>query len=267
MSPERNSLPREARVQVLPVVDLLGGQVVRGIAGRREEYRPIVSRLCADARPASVARALVERFGFAEAYVADLDAIAGHDPDWTSYEALADRGLRLWVDAGLTGVERAQAFVQPAAERIVARVIVGLESLPRREALAELLALVGHSRLVFSLDLKQGRPITQVPEWRDREPAEIAQEVIHAGVRSLIVLDLARVGVGAGAGTEALARSLRTMQPSMELIGGGGVRGVDDLRSLAAAGYDAALVASALHDGLLEMGNEANVEWGMGNGE
>jgi phosphoribosylformimino-5-aminoimidazole carboxamide ribotide isomerase len=59
------------------------------------------------------------------------------------------------------------------------------------------------------------------------------------------------VGVGAGSGTEALARQLRVLQPKAELIGGGGVRGIDDLRALAAAGYDRALVASALHDGNL----------------
>ena len=100
-------------------MDLRGGQVVRGIAGRREEYRPIVSQLCADAWPASVARALVEQFGFAEVYVADLDAIAGRDPDWNSYRAIAACGLRLWVDAGLTGVERAQAFVRPESQAII----------------------------------------------------------------------------------------------------------------------------------------------------
>ncbi len=260
-------------MRVLPVMDLLGGQVVRGIAGRREQYLPIVSRLCADSRPASVARALAERLGFAEAYVADLDAIAGGDPDWASYEAIADCGLRLWVDAGLTGIERAEPFLQPGAQRTVARVIVGLESLARREALTELLALVGRERLVFSLDLKQGQPIIVAPEWRNKWPLEIACDVIDLGVRSMIVLDLARVGVGTGAGTESLAQSLRAMRPTVELIGGGGVRGVNDLRSLAAAGYDVALVASALHDGRIDrngelgMGNEINVEWRMWNGE
>jgi len=243
-------------VQILPVVDLLGGQVVRGIAGRREEYRPIVSRLCSGAQPASVARALAERFGFAEAYVADLDAIAGRDPDWTSYQVIAGCGLQLWIDAGLTGIERATPFVQPQVQHIVARLIVGLESLARREALTELLKLVGRERLVFSLDLKQGRPITRVPEWHSLEPAEIARDVFELGVRSMIVLDLACVGAGAGVGTEVLARSLRTMQPSLELIGGGGVRGVDDLRFMEAAGYDAALVASALHDGKIERNGE-----------
>jgi phosphoribosylformimino-5-aminoimidazole carboxamide ribotide isomerase len=41
------------------------------------------------------------------------------------------------------------------------------------------------------------------------------------------------------------------MSPFLEIISGGGVRGPRDLQALAAAGADAALVASALHDGRL----------------
>ena len=78
----------------------------------------------------------------------------------------------------------------------------------------------------------------------------------------MIVLDLARVGTGTGSGTEALLNQLRALQPAVELIGGGGVRGAADLRRLTAAGYDRVLVASALHDGNLEKS-----KWGMANGE
>jgi phosphoribosylformimino-5-aminoimidazole carboxamide ribotide isomerase len=63
------------------------------------------------------------------------------------------------------------------------------------------------------------------------------------------VLDLARVGMGEGVGTEPVCRSLRCIDPKLQIISGGGVRGLGDLESLAQAGCDAALVASALHDG------------------
>ncbi|MCA9270670.1 MAG: hypothetical protein KDA41_19445, partial [Planctomycetales bacterium] len=92
---------------ILPVIDLLGGQVVRGVAGRREEYRPIVSRIAAGSAPTQVAAALAQRFGFRDAYVADLDAIAGAEPAWEDYQAIADAGLQLWVDAGAGEVDRA----------------------------------------------------------------------------------------------------------------------------------------------------------------
>ncbi len=69
-------------MRVIPVLDIMGGVVVRGVAGRRSEYRPIESSLCSSCDPPVVARAIVERFGLAEFYIADLDAISGAEPAW-----------------------------------------------------------------------------------------------------------------------------------------------------------------------------------------
>ncbi|HEV7223801.1 MAG TPA: hypothetical protein VGN42_13930, partial [Pirellulales bacterium] len=60
-------------MQMIPVIDLMGGLVVRGVGGRRHEYRPIESRLCAGANPAAIARALREQFAIDEIYLAELD--------------------------------------------------------------------------------------------------------------------------------------------------------------------------------------------------
>ena len=84
-------------MQIIPVIDLLAGQVVRGIAGRRHEYRPIQSSLAPDPAPRAVARAYVEQLGVDHVYVADLDAIGGAEPAWDRYAQIADSGLRLWV--------------------------------------------------------------------------------------------------------------------------------------------------------------------------
>ncbi len=67
----------------------------------------------------------------------------------------------------------------------------------------------------------------------------------------MIVLDLAQVGMGNGPGTEALCRDLAITFPDVEIVAGGGVRGMEDLQSLKACGVRAVLVASALHDGRL----------------
>src|SRR4051812_35568829 len=88
-------------MRILPVLDLKGGAVVRGIAGRRSEYRPIESRLCGDASVRGVAGALKTTFGFDECYVADLDAIGGAEPAWALYDAARSEGFRLWIDAGI----------------------------------------------------------------------------------------------------------------------------------------------------------------------
>src|SRR5947207_1285495 len=88
-------------MRIVPVIDLMHGQVVRGVAGNRSEYRPIESQIASDAEPATIARSLVERFGFKIVYVADLDAIQGGSPNLHAWEEISRAGLLLWIDAGL----------------------------------------------------------------------------------------------------------------------------------------------------------------------
>src|SRR5207247_3450072 len=103
----------------------------------------------------------------------------------------------------------------------------------------------------FSLDLKNGIPIHQIDEWRDRSAIEIGRSAHARGFTSIIVLDLADVGTAGGTRTLALCRQLIDELHPVSIIAGGGVRRVEDLIDLAGAGCHAALVASALHDGRL----------------
>ena len=252
-------------------MDLMRGRVVRGVGGRRDEYRPIQSVLCRDARPRCVAQALV-KLGFRLAYVADLDAIekgvgslfSGARPTipgkdsrplfsaWSIYGELMRAGLDLWIDAGLNNVAQARDMARAEVDgRRIAGIVAGLESLADPGALAEMCREVGSRRLVFSLDLKHGVPLASGPAWQGLSAEQIATIALRAGVRRMIVLDLANVGMGEGVGTEPLCRALRCLAPDLQIIAGGGVRGPADLDSLARAGCDAALVASALHDGRL----------------
>ena len=224
-------------MRVLPVLDLMGGHIVRGIAGRRAEYRP----LAGSSDPPAVARGFRRDFGLATLYLADLDAIAGNPPSLAVYEHLTADGFTLWVDAGLRGPSDAKPLLG------VHRLVAGLETLASPRHLAELVDEVGAERLVFSLDLKDGKPLAST-DW-PADPMGIARIAISFGITAIIALDLARVGVGQGIGTGDLCVSLRRDFPSLEIITGGGVRQASDLRHLETLGVDWALVASALHDG------------------
>src|SRR5262245_38013639 len=120
---------------VIPVIDLKGGLVVRGIAGRREEYRPIVSQLASEPAPWAIAQAFVEHFGFRNVYVADLDAITGREPDFDAYDEISRSGLSPWIDAGVGTIQQARALLKTSGS-----IIVGLESLASPEELAEIVA-------------------------------------------------------------------------------------------------------------------------------
>lgn len=233
-------------------MDLMGGVVVRGIAGRRNEYRPIESALAPGADPVTIGRAFRQRLQLSEAYLADLDAIAGAEPAWEHYRQLTACGLSLYIDAGLTTLERAGKLAAfRAQDKPLAGVIAGLESSPGPEALEGMLKIIGPERFIFSLDLKGGQPLVSTPAWQGYDAEAIAQQALRIGMRRFIVLDLACVGAYQGIGAEGLIRYLRALDREIEIISGGGVRNRSDLELLAAAGCNAALVASALHDGRL----------------
>jgi phosphoribosylformimino-5-aminoimidazole carboxamide ribotide isomerase len=234
-------------MRILPVLDLKQGQIVRGIAGRRDEYQPIVSTLTRSTRPVAVARALHEHFGFSEFYLADLDAIRGESPAYGVLENLAAEGLKLWVDGGVRTVNDAGIFLAVGAVNVV----VGLETLQGPKVLREIWRQIGPRQVVFSLDLKDGQPLGNLAAWGVNHAWAIAQRAIEIGVVRLIILDLAHVGVGAGTGTEELCARLRREHPDIEIATGGGIRSIDDIWQLDACGVDIVLVASALHDGRL----------------
>lgn len=237
-------------MRIYAVLDLKGGQVVHGVAGQRDSYRPIVSCLTESSSPAEVARAFVDSCAIRDAYVADLDAIAGEPPDLAALHAIAEAGMRIIVDAGIGTPQQAQPLLDFDDSHVaLSGIVIGLESTGDQRQWPALVDLIGSQRAVLSLDLKDGQPLTADPSLSDSGPQEIAELAWSAGFRRLVVLDLLRVGMRRGPSTLTLCRMLRDQQRWSELISGGGVRGAEDLRALEQAGCHAALVATVLHQG------------------
>ena len=232
-------------MRVIPVLDILNSQVVRGVAGQRDQYRPVESCITYSAEPLAVANAFRNAFGLRTLYVADLDAILNARPNVEIYEELKDDGFELLIDAGLRNVFDAEVLLMAGASKV----IVGLETWPLLASLEMMLLKVGKDRAIFSLDLKSGCSIRKFDDMISDDPVEIGCAAIECGIRELIVLDLAAVGVGSGPATLEICQSLRDFAPKLKLITGGGIRSSDDLATLRSAGVDGVLVASALHDG------------------
>lgn len=236
-------------MRVIPVLDLQGGRAVLARGGARATYRPAPSVLALGPQPGdalALERAFREQLGCPECYVADLDAIAGAPPQTPLIRSLARSGPGLLLDGGAVDPGGARQAVADG----VARVVVGLETLSSFDVLRAIAAAIGSERLVFSLDLRGGKPIVAAGASHRGTPLELAQAGVAAGARALLVLDLARVGTGGGPDLALLAE-LRRAHPALELLAGGGVGSRGDLERLADAGCDGALVATALHDGRL----------------
>ena len=128
--------------------------------------------------------------------------------------------------------------------------VIGLETLESYGALGEICRAVGGDRVAFSLDLHNGTPVTRAAIPADEPIQTLAARAVDAGVGSLILIDLARIGLGEGLDLVLVERVRRTC-PDLTVLAGGGVSGMRDLQRLADAGCDGALVATVLHDGRL----------------
>jgi len=263
-------------LRIIPVIDVLHGVVVRGIAGQRSEYRPIVSQLTSSTDSVEVARVLIDAVHPSELYLADLDAIQGGTPAIDVYRKIRAIGVEVWVDAGVDGPERARRIAETGCQ-----VVAGLETVSGTAELREIVAAIGANRVVFSLDLRDGKPLREwhfsplsasergaggerlaaslalnpgsqsLPRSGEGEPESIAACAVECGITRMIVLDLARVGVGKGTGTEELCQQIASTYPHVEVIAGGGVSTKTELVRLEQFGIRGVLVASALHDGKL----------------
>jgi phosphoribosylformimino-5-aminoimidazole carboxamide ribotide isomerase len=268
-----------AGMRVVGVIDLKGGEAVHAVRGERERYRPVHSAIGgADGDALALARGFRDALRLEEIYVADLDAIGGSEHaagggdaagsgDATGTGDAAGRGdaalgagagahtallralaaeARVMVDAGVSEPARAWALLELGVHRI----IVGTETLSGPEALDRLLADLPYGALILSVDLRDGRVLSPDRHLAGLRALDAVERLQRSGLREAIVLDLALVGSGAGPDVTLIAE-LHAAFPELELLAGGGVRHLEDLRALEAAGAAGALVATALHRGVI----------------
>ena len=234
-------------MKIIPVIDILGGVVVHAVKGRRSEYQPLKSVLCASANPLDVALAF-KALGFSELYVADLDAIMAGRPNFTVLKQIAETtNLSLLVDAGVTDLARAEKLL----EGHVAKVIIGTETLPRLGFVREAVACLGKEQVVVSLDLKGDEVVSGFKLSDSVSPLDLLRKFQGMGARQIIVLDLARVGSGEGMNMPFLTSALRLQ--GVKVFVGGGVGGIEDLVALRDMGVFGVLVATALHSGKITL--------------
>jgi phosphoribosylformimino-5-aminoimidazole carboxamide ribotide isomerase len=221
-------------MDIIPVIDLKGGAVVHARQGRRDEYRPIKTPLAAGSTPADVVAGLMGVYPFPTLYVADLDAIEGQGDNFDALAPLLE-AHDIWLDSGLPPNRQAAATIS-----LIGRgsVVIGSESGPDRELLLE---LRDSPQVVLSLDFRgdafQGPPeiLADPALWPER----------------VIVMTLERVGAEQGPDLDRLTEIVGRAGGSRRVYAAGGVRNAEDLRELASRGAAGALVATALHAGMI----------------
>ena len=217
-------------MDIIPVIDLMQGQVVHARRGQRDRYAPLQTPLSRDALPGSVLDGLLACADFRTVYIADLDALMGQPPQTSVIAGLAERypDITFWVDNGYAG---GRASIKVWDGRV--RPVLGSESIGIAD-LAELRR--DRFDFVLSLDFREDAVIG--------DPRLLEQPALWPD--TVILMNLARVGSLEGPNLGQLSRFVAE-HPDHRFVAAGGVRDAADLAALVQAGATAVLLASALH--------------------
>ena len=234
-------------MKVIPVIDVLNGVAVHGVRGERSQYQPLKTVLCRSANPLEIASSF-ESLGFTDLYLADLDAILGKSVNFSVYKQIVtETGLDLMVDAGIADFSRAEEVLATG----VSKIVVGSETLETLEFLAQAVETFGENRVVVSIDLKDGKVLSASEAIASLDAVSFAQKLRKIGVGHVILLDLTRVGTEQGINW-ALLRNILD-KTGVEVLVGGGIRSLQELKKLENLGVSGALVATILHNGKLRV--------------
>jgi phosphoribosylformimino-5-aminoimidazole carboxamide ribotide isomerase len=226
-----NILPNSDYVKTMRLIlaiDLMNGTVVHGAKGQRDTYAPLDWGLAASAEPEEYVKEMAPKY----LYIADLDRIEGRG----SHEDVIERCARLveccYVDRGCTS----------AREYLHIGNVVNVVGTETGGAYLE-----DYTGGFLSVDIKGGRVI---PDGAD--PVEMLAIAESLSFDGCIILNLGSVGTESGIFPQTVLETMRASY-SGTLLYGGGVRGVDDIRYLTEAGFDGAIVATAVHHGAIPL--------------
>lgn len=224
-------------MEIIPAIDLLGGQAVRLHQGRYDQVTVYESD--------PVALAARWRGVTARLHVVDLEgARAGHAVQRDLVRAILDAfGAGVEVGGGVRTLAAAESYLELGADRVV----LGTAVIRDPEAVLAIAARYP-GRVVAALDAKDGLVATD--GWEQistRTAVDVARGLAGAGVAAVLYTDIARDGTQAGpnvAATAALARD-----GGLPVIASGGVGSLEHLRELARhPGIAGAIVGRALYE-------------------
>lgn len=222
-------------MHIIPVLDIKDGLTVRARMGNRDAYQPIETPLSPTANVLDVADGLCALYPFPAFYVADLDAIQHRASAETALHRVKPLLAKadIWLDAG---------FCEPQQlEHALA--VGGIWPILGSESQADASVLDrfrDNPRLILSLDFRGDAFLG---------PSSILENTGNWPSR-IIVMTLRRIGADSGPDFDRLTE-IKRRADGRAVIAAGGIRGLQDLERLEAAGIAAALVATSLHNGAL----------------
>jgi cyclase len=227
-------------MDVIPSLDLLGGQVVRLLHGD-------FAKVTAYGDPESVLDSLDVPRG-SRLHIVDLEASrSGRPVELDVVRRLAQRDLHVQVGGGIRSLADARAWIDAGATKVV----IGTVAADSPAILGEIVDALGAERVIAAIDVRDG--VVRVNGWESDARATLAEvlaRVEELGIAEALITDINKDGAMRGP-SFALYRSLKT---KLRIIASGGVSTLGDVVSLSRIpSVGACVIGRALLDGRIKL--------------
>ncbi len=220
--------------RIIFVLDILKDNAVHAIRGERSKYQPIQSKACSSSIPRDIISSLKPK----EVYIADLDRLGNIGENFKLIKEIS-ANAKTMVDIGAETISDVEKCIEIADTAILGTETASFE-------LIETAARRFPGSINVSIDIKNEKVLTKDRNMM-REPHELVELLNEYDVNDLIILDLNKVGTGAGINADFLCNIVELSIHNILL--GGGIRDMDDINVLKEIGVKGALVATAVHNG------------------
>jgi HisA/HisF family protein len=240
--------------KIIPVIDILNSKAVHAKKGERTKYKTLKSYLFHSSNPVEIIREIKNKFNFYEFYIADLDSIINKTPNFQILkEILEIADIEVILDPGVVDLKEIHQYTRFKIKSL----ILGLETIRSLEIISKSLQILSQNKLIVSIDLYKGEILSKVRGLKNQEPLDIIKKIESLGIRTIILLDLYRIGQKIGGIPQLYLDILSNFNG--DILVGGGLKNFKDILDYKEEKFSGVLIATALYDGTIDVKKLRNI--------
>ena len=231
-------------IELIPAIDIIGGQCVRLTKGDYDQktvYRD---------SPAEVAKEF-EQIGFKRLHVVDLDGAKSKHIVNNEVLRRVTTDTQLVVDFG--GGIKTDEDIEKAFAAGASMVTIGSIAVTDPDLFMGWLEKYGAEHIILGADVRHGK--ISINGWKEDSAEDLLpflKKYVDAGVKNVLCTEISKDGTLTGPAIE-LYQSIMAVYPGLHLIASGGVSSIDDIKALEAAGIPAVVFGKAIYEGKINL--------------